>query len=140
MPIVRTAPRRRAKLRKSGMWVRTLFMPLLRSLVPSVACVATNMALLTELSTSPPQHLRCTEDACTGVGSPVAAGTPPHRNFEVLTATDFLAAITQIEPSRIDHSCGTGGLYPAPACPPATGMSHARKRGSAPYRRLPLPH
>ena len=46
------------------MWDRTLFMPLLWSLVAPVACVATNMALLTELSTSPPQRLRRAEDAC----------------------------------------------------------------------------
>ena len=50
MFIVRTAPRRRAKLRRSDMWDRTLFMPLPRSLVDRVACVAKNMAPLMELS------------------------------------------------------------------------------------------
>ena len=59
---IASAPRPRAKLRGSGMWDRTLFMPLLWSLVDRVACVATNMALLMELSTSPPQRLRRAED------------------------------------------------------------------------------
>ena len=59
-----SAPRRRAKLRGSGMWDRMLFLPLLRSLADHVACVATNMALRRELSTSPPQRPRGAEDAC----------------------------------------------------------------------------
>lgn len=42
-----------AKLRRSGMWGRTLFMPLLRSLARRVGAVpATDMALLTELGQS----------------------------------------------------------------------------------------
>lgn len=40
------------------------FMPLLRSLSGRAARVATNMALLTELSVTPPRHLRCKADAC----------------------------------------------------------------------------
>ena len=53
MSIVRTTPRRRAKLRRSGMNATRSHMSLLRSLMDGVARMPTNMPLLTELSASP---------------------------------------------------------------------------------------
>ena len=40
----------------------TEYMPLLRSLANRAACVAINMALLTEPSPSPPPHFPCVKD------------------------------------------------------------------------------